>query len=166
MSSIYGDPCHLSDPVLQDHVRSFVAALVKAAKARGEIHPEMEDRLAFRDLCPGGQERQRLALPGGFVGVHLGPHGHPQTPGELVSVLGHELSHVTQRHIARGSIVGQRQSLLATAATLLAHRRHTGGGSTDAASAVVMGLRPRRSKGRSTSRGTWNARPIASALAC
>ncbi|TXH42157.1 MAG: hypothetical protein E6Q92_06305 [Burkholderiaceae bacterium] len=140
MSSIYGDPAYLSDPVLQDYVRSLWLPLVKAAKARGEIHPEMEDRLAFETFVLKDKSVNAFALPGGFVGVHLGLMAITQTPGELASVLGHELSHVTQRHIARGSIVGQRQSLLATAATLLGLIAATrGGGSIDAASAVVMG---------------------------
>jgi predicted Zn-dependent protease len=43
-----------------------------------------------------------FALPGGFVGVHLGLIAMTGTRDELASVLAHELSHVTQRHIARG----------------------------------------------------------------
>jgi predicted Zn-dependent protease len=40
-------------------------------------------------------------LPGGYLGVHLGLIAIVSSRDELASVLGHELSHVTQRHISR-----------------------------------------------------------------
>jgi predicted Zn-dependent protease len=42
-----------------------------------------------------------FALPGGYLGVHLGLIAVVSSNDELASVLAHELSHVTQRHIAR-----------------------------------------------------------------
>jgi predicted Zn-dependent protease len=42
-----------------------------------------------------------FALPGGYFGVHLGLIAIVSNRDELASVLGHELSHVTQRHISR-----------------------------------------------------------------
>ncbi len=42
-----------------------------------------------------------FALPGGFIGVHTGLVLAAGTESELASVLGHEIAHVTQRHIAR-----------------------------------------------------------------
>ena len=42
-----------------------------------------------------------FALPGGYFGVHLGLIAVVSSRDELASVLGHELSHVTQRHISR-----------------------------------------------------------------
>ena len=53
-----------------------------------------------------------FALPGGFVGVHLGLIAITATRDELASVLAHELSHVTQRHIAR-SIANSRSAVAA-----------------------------------------------------
>src|SRR5205823_1294781 len=50
-----------------------------------------------------------FALPGGFVGVHTGLLTAADTESELASVLAHEISHVTQRHIAR--MLGQQQQL-------------------------------------------------------
>jgi len=42
-----------------------------------------------------------FALPGGYVGVHLGLIAMTASRDELASVLAHEMSHVTQRHISR-----------------------------------------------------------------
>src|SRR5882672_9587947 len=50
-----------------------------------------------------------FALPGGFVGVHTGLINAADTESELASVLAHEISHVTQRHIAR--MIGQQQQM-------------------------------------------------------
>jgi predicted Zn-dependent protease len=42
-----------------------------------------------------------FALPGGYLGVHLGLIGVVSSRDELASVMAHELTHVTQRHIGR-----------------------------------------------------------------
>ncbi|WP_018411812.1 M48 family metalloprotease [Methyloversatilis thermotolerans] len=42
-----------------------------------------------------------FAWPGGFIGVHTGLIMAAQSESELASVISHEISHVTQRHIAR-----------------------------------------------------------------
>ncbi|HKW81905.1 MAG TPA: M48 family metalloprotease [Casimicrobiaceae bacterium] len=60
-----------------------------------------------------------FALPGGFVGVNTGLILLAQTESELASVLAHEISHVTQHHIARG-IANQKDAMLASLAALAA----------------------------------------------
>ena len=42
-----------------------------------------------------------FALPGGVVGVHTGLIAVSNSESELASVLGHEIGHVTQHHLAR-----------------------------------------------------------------
>lgn len=42
-----------------------------------------------------------FAMPGGFIGVHTGLMLAAESESELAGVLAHEISHVTQRHIAR-----------------------------------------------------------------
>jgi predicted Zn-dependent protease len=69
-----------------------------------------------------------FALPGGFIGVHTGLLLAAQTESELAGVLAHEISHVTQRHLAR--MVAQQQrttlpSLAALALAILAARSNT-----------------------------------------
>ncbi len=42
-----------------------------------------------------------FAMPGGYVGVHTGLMLAAENESELASVLAHEISHITQHHIAR-----------------------------------------------------------------
>src|SRR3984893_7531219 len=60
-----------------------------------------------------------FALPGGYIGINTGLILLAQTESELASVLAHEISHVTQHHIAR-SIGNQRDAILASIAALVA----------------------------------------------
>ena len=66
-----------------------------------------------------------FAMPGGYIGVHTALILSSQTESELASVLAHEISHVTQRHLARlinKSGQGQAASLLSLAVAILAAR--------------------------------------------
>jgi predicted Zn-dependent protease len=66
-----------------------------------------------------------FAMPGGYVGVNKGLILTTQSEGELASVLGHEMAHVTQHHIARmqATTVSNQLTLLATlVAAVLASR--------------------------------------------
>ena len=82
-----------------------------------------------------------FALPGGFVGVNTGLILLTQTESELGSVLGHEITHVMQHHMAR-SIATQRDaallSLAALAGAILASRARSNSGG-DVAQAAVAG---------------------------
>ena len=80
-----------------------------------------------------------FALPGGYVGVHLGLIAMTGTRDELASVLAHELSHVTQRHIARGIANSKRQSLIGLAAMILGVLAASRAGSADGANAAIVG---------------------------
>ena len=86
-----------------------------------------------------------FALPGGYVGVNVGLILLTQTESELASVLAHEISHVTQHHIAR-SISNQKDAMLTTlaalAAAIFAARAggNSGGQIAQAAMASAQGL--------------------------
>lgn len=99
---IYADPEYVSDPVLDAYLQRLWQPLMTAAKARGELPPEMSEALAWRLFLVRDKSVNAFALPGGYFGVHLGLMALVDTPDELASVLAHELTHVTQRHIARG----------------------------------------------------------------
>ena len=98
---LYRDADYLEDPVLDEYIQRLWMPLVKAAAARGELSPELQERFAWRILLGRDRSVNAFALPGGYLGVHLGLIAVVSSNDELASVLAHELSHVTQRHIAR-----------------------------------------------------------------
>ena len=66
-----------------------------------------------------------FAMPGGFIGVHTGLILSAQSESELAGVLAHEISHVTQRHIARQIFQSKKigmASMVAMGLALLAAR--------------------------------------------
>jgi predicted Zn-dependent protease len=78
-----------------------------------------------------------FALPGGFIGVHTGLLEATRNEDELAGVLAHEVSHVTQRHIARSIHASQRQSLLSMAIMLGAVLAAAAGGGGDAVQGAI-----------------------------
>ncbi|WP_310566280.1 M48 family metalloprotease [Hydrogenophaga sp.] len=98
---IYRDPDYLDDPVLGDYLMAVWRPLLGAARARGDVPPELAERLAWELMISRDKRVNAFALPGGYLGVNLGLLAVTDTPQELASVLAHELSHVSQRHIAR-----------------------------------------------------------------
>ncbi len=116
---LYRDPDYIDDAVLQEYVQQLFNALVQAAKARGELSPELEERFAWAILLGRDRTVNAFALPGGYFGVHLGLIAVVGTRDELASVLAHELSHVTQRHIARLMAQQGRQTPLMLGAMIL-----------------------------------------------
>ena len=100
-SSIYRDPDFLDDPVLGDYLQGIWQPLMTAARARGELGAELEERFAWEVMLIRNRTVNAFALPGGYLGVHLGLISVVESRDELASVLAHELTHVTQRHISR-----------------------------------------------------------------
>jgi beta-barrel assembly-enhancing protease len=139
MAEIRRDPAYLDDPLLLDYLQSLWKPLVAAARARGNIGPDLDDAFTFEAFLVRDRSVNAFALPGGFVGVHLGLIAMTGTPDELASVLAHELSHVTQRHIARGLASSSRQSLVGVAAMLLGVLAAARASSPDAAQAAIVG---------------------------
>jgi predicted Zn-dependent protease len=100
-SSIYRDPDYLDDPVLGDYLQGIWQPLMTAARARGELGAELDERFAWDVMLIRNRTVNAFALPGGYLGVHLGLISVVESRDELASVLAHELTHVTQRHISR-----------------------------------------------------------------
>jgi predicted Zn-dependent protease len=98
---IYRDPDYLDDPVLGDYLQSLWQPLLGAARDRGDVPPELAERLAWELVVSRDKRVNAFALPGGYLGVNLGLMAITDKPEELASVMAHELSHVSQRHIAR-----------------------------------------------------------------
>lgn len=139
MREVRRDPDFLDDPVLQDYLVSIWAPLVEAAREIGNIDAFTDQALAWQPFLVRERSVNAFAWPGGYVGMHLGMIAIATTRDQLASVLAHELSHVSQRHIAR-SIAPQREaSLVAIAAMLLGVLAASRGGSADVANAAIMG---------------------------
>ena len=138
---LYRDPDYLEDPVLDDYVQGIWQPLLKAARARGELTPELEERFAWELMIGRDRSVNAFALPGGYFGLHTGLIAITGSRDELASVLGHELSHVTQRHIARIMTAQNRQTPMLLAAMILGAlaASKSGRSSGDLGQAMIMG---------------------------
>lgn len=119
MRDIRRDPDYLDDPVLLDYLQGLWESLIAASRERGNLPAELNERFAWELFLVRDRTVNAFALPGGYVGVHLGLIAMTVAPDELASVLAHELSHVTQRHIARSFGAGKSASLVGLAGLIL-----------------------------------------------
>jgi predicted Zn-dependent protease len=108
-----------------------------AARARGELSEEIEERFSWRLLLVRDRSVNAFALPGGYLGVHTGLIGVVSSSDELAAVLAHELSHVSQRHIARLTSQQQAQAPWVIGAMILGALAASK--SPDAANAAIVG---------------------------
>ncbi|MDP3087966.1 MAG: M48 family metalloprotease [Methylotenera sp.] len=87
-----------------------------------------------------------FAMPGGVIGVHTGLFLAANTESELASVLGHEIAHVTQRHLAR-MIASQKydtfKNIAGIALALLAARANPQLASGALTTATAVGVQNR-----------------------
>jgi len=116
---IVRDPDYVDDLVLMDYVESIWRNLRETSLNKGYLSQELNDRFAWEVLLIRDKSVNAFALPGGFMGVHLGLISAVSNRDELASVLGHELSHITQRHIARMMAKQSQQTPLVIGAMLL-----------------------------------------------
>jgi predicted Zn-dependent protease len=101
----------IEDPLLSEYVRvigSQIASQVNDGDFEFEFFVVDDNRI------------NAFALPGGFIGVNAGLIMASGSESELAGVLAHEVSHVTQRHIARSIYENQRTSMVSLAAMLAA----------------------------------------------
>ena len=90
------DPQYVDDPEISDYLAQLGSRLTGS-------------RQDFEFFAIRENTINAFALPGGYVGVHTGLIATAETESELASVLAHEVSHVTQRHIAR--MIAQQQQM-------------------------------------------------------
>ena len=119
MRSLLSDPDVVDDPLVLEYVSQVWGRLLDAAKRLGEIGPDLEASHAWRPFLVKDPTVNAFALPGGYIGIHFGLLAMTSTPDELASVMAHELSHVTQRHIARMMSRQSRQSMVSLASLIL-----------------------------------------------
>ena len=100
----------IEDPEINEYLQSLGMKLASNAH-------EGAYRFTFFAVKDSGINA--FALPGGFIGVNAGLVTATRNESELAGVLAHEISHVTQRHIAR-SVQNAGRANLASAAAMLA----------------------------------------------
>ncbi len=113
------EPSYLDDP----EIASYLNKLGRRLASNSE-----EARQEFEFFALKDSTLNAFALPGGYIGVHTGLILAAQSESELAGVLAHEISHVTQRHIARGINKAQQSqaaSWLAIAVAILAARSNS-----------------------------------------
>ena len=101
----------VDDPQLTEYVQS-IGAQISSRANNGDY--------TFRFFVVDDPRINAFALPGGFIGVNTGLILASESESELAGVLAHEVSHVTQRHIARSLYDSQRTSIVSMAAMLAA----------------------------------------------
>ena len=134
---LYRDPDYVDDAVLMEYVQGIWQPLLAAARARGELPPEQDEAYAWEVLLGRDRSVNAFALPGAYFGLHLGLVGIVTSRDELASVLAHELSHVTQRHISRMMTRQSQQAPWMLGAMILGVLAASK--SPEAANAVIMG---------------------------
>ncbi|WP_105264671.1 M48 family metalloprotease [Pseudoalteromonas sp. T1lg76] len=92
MMQIRGSSPVINDPVLDEYLRGLGNQLVSHAD---------DIRFPFSFFWINNKEINAFAFYGGHVGVHTGLIAQADNESQLASVLGHEIAHVTQRHLAR-----------------------------------------------------------------
>jgi predicted Zn-dependent protease len=108
MRDVYADPRYLDDPEIETYLNQLGYKLVSVST---------RNQREFTFFVVNDPSINAFAMPGGNIGVHTGLLLAAQSESELASVVGHEIAHVTQDHIAR-MVAAQSQSYWPTMAAL------------------------------------------------
>jgi predicted Zn-dependent protease len=108
MREIRADRSFYGEPEATDYISSLGRRLASSSS---------DSRQDFEFFLIRDPAINAFALPGGFIGVNTGLILTAQAESELAGVMAHEVSHVTQRHIAR-MLAQQSQSTLASIAAI------------------------------------------------
>jgi predicted Zn-dependent protease len=100
----------VDDPLLNEYIRLLGSQLAR------EVNNNLD--YDFRFFMIDDDSINAFAMPGGVIGVHTGLVLATDNESELAGVLAHEVSHVTQRHIARAIYDQQRRSIAAMATSI------------------------------------------------
>lgn len=93
MAELYAHDYILDDPEIED----YITAMGWKLAARSATPPPPLTFFAVAD-----PRINAFALPGGYIGINVGLITAANNESEMAGVMGHEMAHVTQRHIARG----------------------------------------------------------------
>ena len=93
LSQIRRSATTISDPLLTGYLEGVTYKLAPRSQLT-------DHRLSF--VIIDSQALNAFAAPGGIIGVNTGLFLNAVTEAEFASVMAHEISHVSQRHFARG----------------------------------------------------------------
>lgn len=99
----------VSDPLLEEYINDIGNRLVANAD---------NVKFPFKFFWINNPDLNAFAFFGGHIGLHTGLMDYADNESELASVLAHEISHVTQRHIARRVAAQNRASGLQMASLI------------------------------------------------
>lgn len=111
VAQLYAYEYLLEDPEITDYLTAMGWRLAAASGTR----PAHLEFFMVKD-----PRINAFALPGGYMGFNAGLVTASSNESELAGVMGHELAHVTQRHIARSAAEQSGVSTIATWAMVLA----------------------------------------------
>ena len=98
----------VDDEEVEDYIEQLGQSLAKHVDYDGDFTFFMIDARPIN----------AFAVPGGFIGFHTGLILNSKGESEVASVMAHEISHITQRHGARGIEAQARGNIPAMAALL------------------------------------------------
>lgn len=109
LQQLLNEPSYVSDPFLRHYLNSLGAGIGEHASLRG---------LPLHFNLIAENELNAFAVPGGYITFNTGLLLTTETESELASVVGHEIAHLSQRHLPRLIARQQSQKLPTTAAIL------------------------------------------------
>ena len=137
MPSLHNSGLVVEDPLLNQYLADLWRPVFATARARGDVPDDMLQQFAWQLWLLSPKAINAFALPGGYFGFHLGLLASATDDAALASVLAHELSHVTQRHIARIIQAQESQAPWLIGAMILGAA--TIAASPDAGAALIVG---------------------------
>ncbi len=121
MREIRRDRDFSNDWPIYDYLNSMERRLMQAAKRLqlGGANAQGSAAYDYEVFAVKDPSINAFALPGGFIGFHTGLLVTAETDSEVASVMGHEIGHVLQRHLARSLERQGTNSIIALAGIVL-----------------------------------------------
>lgn len=121
MREIRRDRDYSNDWPIYDYLNQMERRLMQAAKRLqlGGANAQGSAAYDYEVFAVKDPSINAFALPGGFIGFHTGLLIAAETDSEVASVMGHEIGHVLQRHLARSLERQGTNSIIALAGIVL-----------------------------------------------